>query len=432
MKMEDMKTFYPRLEQPFQYTQKHLRMIEKLNLAIKQRELTPEDYSTKFGAEMVKTVLEQQCCYDPSDVLDALWQVIFVQETLTEVGDFDGQYSPKYSAEDIELSRQILKRLDDHELRVSGVTAAAVAKKLGKTPGWFSQIVNGKYTADPSKHLRSIWAAIEPAHIAEQTAPTAEIDAETNKAKLAQINLRYGDVPFVKTSMSELIDYTCAHAKRARRFSVFAGAPGLGKTYGLEEYIRQNPQTLLVVGHEQMTANILMAALAAKLGLPKMPGSSRQLEGIIRTLHMADRIIILDEADKCKPNALDPLRTISDRAHVGVVLIGNTKLTDRLQSEDRYELIASRVCFWPMPKGQLDSDDIKHLFLSLTQQALPLADNDTPWWAWLHQRVEGNARLLCENLLPHLVSVCSRDPSKKVDRMLVNSIFKQVLNKPAL
>jgi hypothetical protein len=64
--------------------------------------------------------------------------------------------------------------------------------------------------------------------------------------------------------------------------------------------------------------------------------------------------------------------------------------------------------------------------------SLPLVDADPTWWTWLHKRVEGNARLLCENLLPHLVSVCSRDETKRVDRMLVNSIFKQVLNKPAI
>lgn len=213
---------------------------------------------------------------------------------------------------------------------------------------------------------------------------------------------------------------------------MFAGSPGLGKTYGLNQYIRENPNTLFIVAHELMTATTLLNELSRLLSLPKQKNSSRQMQAIIRTLHLADRIIILDEADKCKPNALDPLRTISDSAQVGIVLIGNTKLTDRLQADDRYELLASRVCFWPTPKGQLEMSDIRTLFETLTQNALPLAANDDTWWKWLHERVEGNARLLCENLLPHLVSVCGRDETKKVDRLLVNSIFKQVLNKPAL
>lgn len=419
---------------PYRYNLTQRKMAQKLREAIEAREMKPLDYCKTVSMELVDLVLNEKSADNPTEVLNELWKIIFGDLKMSELEAAD-KFTDKYSAEDIELSHKILQRLDAPELRLSGVTAGYVAKKLGKTAGWFSQIVNGKYNADPSAHLRAIWAAIEPAQIAEQTSTTQDSEESATSARqkvLSQLNLRYGDVPFVQTSMSELIDYTCAHARRARRFSVFAGAPGLGKTYGLQEYIRQNPQTLLVVGHEQMTANILLAELSMMLGLPKLKTASRTMDTIIRTLHGADRIIILDETDKCKPNALDPLRTISDRAQIGVVLIGNTKLTDRLQAEERYELIASRVCFWPTPKGQLDSEDIKHLFQSLTQMSLPLVDADPTWWTWLHKRVEGNARLLCENLLPHLVSVCSRDETKRVDRMLVNSIFKQVLNKPAI
>lgn len=414
----------------YTYSPEQLEMVAKIRQAISQRQLTPDQYWTGYPLEQVESVLSQTTMINPMPVLRALWNAIYGDAAVSDIELFEG-YSDKYSPDDIELTRKILSRLAEPDLKNTGVTAGSVAKQLGKTAGWFSQIVNGKYKADPAQHLRAIWAAIEPAQIAAEAASAVDQKSE-QAAVLSQLNLRYGDVPFVKTSMSELIDYTCAHAKRARRFSVFAGAPGLGKTYGLQEYMRQHPTTLLIVGHEQMSANTLLADLCRLLALPKLPSASRQIDAIIRTLHMGDRIIILDEADKCKPNALDPLRTISDRAHVGIVLIGNTKLTDRLQAEERYELIASRVCFWPTPTGQLDIDDIKTLFQSLTQRALPMAADDANWWNWLHQRVEGNARLLCENLLPHLVSVCSRDHSKKVDRTLVNSIFKQVLNKPAI
>lgn len=408
----------------FAYTEQQLDKCAKLNAAIDQRNLSPDEYWTGYSLEQVQAVLAQQSPINPEPVLAALWSVIFGTAEQAEIAVTDDQWTDKYSSDDIALAKRILTRLAEQDIKDQGITAASVAKQLNKSSGWISQLINGKYPAAPTSHLHAIWAAIEPAQITEQTLP--------DKSRLASISLRYGDVPFVRTSMADLIDYTCGHARRARRFSVFAGSPGLGKTYGLNQYIRENPNTLFIVAHELMTATTLLNELSRLLSLPKQKNSSRQMQAIIRTLHLADRIIILDEADKCKPNALDPLRTISDSAQVGIVLIGNTKLTDRLQADDRYELLASRVCFWPTPKGQLEMSDIRTLFETLTQNALPLAANDDTWWKWLHERVEGNARLLCENLLPHLVSVCGRDDSKKVDRLLVNSIFKQVLNKPAL
>ncbi|PAJ71723.1 hypothetical protein CJF42_25200 [Pseudoalteromonas sp. NBT06-2] len=258
--------------------------------------------------------------------------------------------------------------------------------------------------------------------------PEPEPDAVPQK----NIQIRYGQVPFINTNVANLIAMACMQAKDRRRFSVFAGGAGIGKTKAIEEYCKQNEFAILLNGSEQISGVQVLLQLCQKLGIPKSRNAPRNIENIIYTLRDSDRLIILDEADKCKPNALDPLRTISDHAMVGVTLVGNIQLVDKLRSQERYELIASRVCFWPKPMGQISVEDIQSLFIKLTQNSLTLSDNSDKWWVWLHKRVEGNARELVENLLPHLLKFDKKNKHKKIDRLFVNSIFANVLNKPAI
>ena len=377
----------------------------------------------RTGDRMGSLVLRGRADFNPEKELRRLYKEILGKDKASDVKSGDMVFSKTYDDNDKVMCSKIRLRLHNPEICQQHITNASIAASMGKTAGAISQIINGKYGASPTKHLHNIWGLIAPVELAKV------VHANDGK-KSDIIRIRYGDIPFVKTSLSNLMAIACNHARERRRFSVFAGTAGLGKSKSLAEYCRVHTDTILITGSEQTAGIQLVRELCSKLGLSSTSrqGLSALIDRIIYVLEDTDRLIILDEADKCKPNALDPLRTISDRARIGITLVGNNQLVDKLRSQERFELIASRVCFWPRPMGKLTIDDIQTLFLSISQNTLLLADNTENWWIWLHTRVEGNARELVENLLPHLL----RFKDRKIDKLFVNEIFSTVLNKSAV
>ncbi|WP_105198984.1 AAA family ATPase [Pseudoalteromonas sp. T1lg10] len=407
------------------YTERQQLQVTLINTELEATGMTDVELNCGYALSAVKTILAGESPVNPAKVIDALWQMIF--------GDADPEqldaglgYQDSYSPDDVTLCTRIRLRLHAPELRAQGVTSASIASSLKKSPGTISQLINGKYQAKPSKHLHDIWGLIAPPEL--EQAKQADAEAERKEP----IHIVYGAEPFVDISTVRLITLACEQAKQKRRFSVFSGQAGIGKSKGIAEYCRNDTDAILIEGSEQTTSTQVLEALVYQLGLARSGSGYKNMEKIIKTLRDTNRVIILDEADKCKPNALDPLRTISDRARVGVTLVGNIQLQDKLQTHERYELISSRVCFWPKPVGQITVEDIRTLFLELTQGTVKLAKDDAAWWTWLHKRVEGNARELVGNLLPHLLNHTYKKPDVPVDKLLVNGIFSSVLNKPAV
>lgn len=406
------------------YTSEQQEMVIKILAEQENRGLKITEGGLSFSTNAATAILSGRATYDFTQQLNTLWKELFSNEAVKEIASNNKVFSASYSDDDKALCSRINLRLHSPELKSQNISNSSIAVSMSKSPGAISQLLNGKYKASPTKHLHDIWALVEPIAL-ERTA--VEL-AEKNKP----ISLRYGDIRFVDTSIARLMNLACDQARERRRFSIFAGNAGLGKTMALKEYCRVNDYAILIKGSEQTASNQIIEQLCKALGLPKSVSASTNIDKIVYALQDSDRLIILDEADKCKPNALDPLRTISDNARVGVTLVGNNQLVDKIKSQERFELIASRVCFWPKPMGQVTVEDIKYLFSNLTKDTLLMNDTSDKWWVWLHKRVEGNARELVENLLPHLLKFSKSKSDKKIDRLLVNSIFSTVLNKPAV
>ncbi|MEC8325886.1 MAG: AAA family ATPase [Pseudomonadota bacterium] len=401
------------------YSDEQKQQVDTINNHLEIDAIDITDIACGFEFSHVKKVLCGESPVNPAKILDVIWAHMFGQEPVEN-------FLPKvdfqscYNEEDKALVSQIVARMNNPELKDNGVTLSSIADSLSISKSSISQLLNGKYRATPTKHLHNIWGLIEPANTL------------TLGNKEERIHIRYGEVPFIETSLSKIIKISCDQAQDRRRFSVFSGQAGLGKTRAIEQYCKQNDKAILIYGSEETSSKQILEQLCIALGLPKTHSKSAAMDKIIYALRDSGRLIILDEADKCKPNALDPLRTISDRAYIGVTLIGNNQLIDKLQTQERYELIRSRVCFWPKPVGQLQVEDIQTLFMELTKGQVKLESTDDKWWNWLHKRTEGNARELVENLLPHVLKLTHQKKEKALSRLSVNGIFSTVLNKPAV
>lgn len=409
------------------YTEQQQRMVEIINNEITTFNTCPTEYCCGFALESVKQVLEGKSPIEPGKVLNKVWERFFGDATAEDFFTNES-YGTNYSSDDFLLAARINLRLKESDVGGNGITSADIARKMNKSPGMVSQLINCKYNASPTKHLHAVWSILNPVNAEAEHEESAAATEESE----GPIVIRYGEIPFVDTSVSKLIKMSCNNAKERRRFAVFAGQAGLGKSKGIQAYAEDNQEAIVIDGSELTASTQIIEELCEKLGISRTASNPRNLKRIISALIGTDRIIILDEADKCKPNALDPLRTISDKAMIGVVLVGNIQLVEKLQSEPRYELINSRVCFWTKPAGELPVADIKTLFTSLTRNTIPLAKNNDAWWTWLHKRVEGNARLLVENLLPHLLTLAKNRPDGKIGEFEVNQIFLNILNKPSI
>ena len=412
------------------YNEQHRRMVEIINNEIEMFNTCPTEYCCGYAIESVKKVLSGNSEVPPFKILDDIWARFFGEASPKDFIENDSNGND-YKSDDFLLAARIKMRLKESDVGGDGITSADIARKMNKSPGMISQVINCKYGASPTKHLHAIWAILNPVDKENEVDENLNVKEESKDTN-GQIVIRYGEIPFVDTSVSKLIKMSCNNAKERRRFAVFAGQAGLGKSKGIEAYAQANTSAIVIYGSELTASTQIIEELCEKLAISRSSSNSRNVKRIISALVDSERVIILDEADKCKPNALDPLRTISDKARIGVVLVGNIQLVEKLQCEPRYELISSRVCFWTKPAGELPISDIQTLFQTLTKNCIPLAKDDEAWWAWLHKRVEGNARLLVENLLPHLLTLVRKRPEHKIGEFEVNQIFLNILNKPSI
>lgn len=164
----------------------------------------------------------------------------------------------------------------------------------------------------------------------------------------------------------------CAACRRDRYIGLCYGAPGVGKTLSARHYARWDEVGPVIEPHPRARPWPRRPDLATCHSVVYTPGvaaTPREIEQALRGLcagldylvecarHAAAHgddgtyplpdgtatdLILVDEADRLKPQGLEQLRDVYDRAGVGVVLIGMPGLERRLA---RYPQLYSRVGF---------------------------------------------------------------------------------------
>jgi len=207
--------------------------------------------------------------------------------------------------------RAILADLDawmaaDEEVRTQSTVAAA----LHYSSGTISKLCHRRYAGDVAglcaKIERMIGRSRQRAH-----AP--------------------GRPPFRKTSVYERVADVCNRAHLAGGLAAVLGPTGVGKTMAVRHYQELEPGTIYVEAGPLCRAYALMRELGRQLRVP-WPGSKYlMLQALAEALHGSDRLIIIDEADYLAEEALHVLRQITDRADVGIVLVGTESLLQKLR-----------------------------------------------------------------------------------------------------
>jgi len=189
----------------------------------------------------------------------------------------------------------------------------------------------------------------------------AQLQAYFLKADLAQSRLNHPD--FIETTTARVILEKCQEADEQKDLALLYGPSGIGKTFALEEFVARTeqrtdadkPEVLMVTGHAASSPKSLMVALSRLAGIPGKFPAAIVAEALARKLETDHYLIIVDEANHLNLEAMELLRYIYDKGHLGVVLAGTLRLyeifTDGSRPASELEQLWSRVGISEMLPG---------------------------------------------------------------------------------
>lgn len=250
----------------------------------------------------------------------------------------------------------------------TGKSASAVAKGIGRSPAALSQYLNFSYKGDVAK----LEVAIENWLARQAERQERNVKPQTD---------------FIQTSIARKVFELADYCLIENEIGVIYGPAGLGKTFAVKEFNRQNPATILIEADLGYTAKVLFQELHKAVGLDGHGQIHSLFEDIVAKLKGSDRMIIVDEAEHLPYRALELLRRIYDKAGVGILLIGMPVLIGNLRGKrGEYAQLFSRVGV----KGVLQVLDPSDTEL-FVKNALP---DSNGVYKTFHSVANGNTRVL--------------------------------------
>ncbi len=216
------------------------------------------------------------------------------------------------------------------EMARHGITQSAVAKESGVSASILSSWMGAKYQGDNdavAQKLRA-WLALRG------TASAVVVP----------------DVPtWRSTPTSEEIWDAMSYAQTFQDIAAVYGGAGFGKTKTAEEYKRRGSNVWMVTG-DPTTANVavFLEEIALALGLRDFPlHPARLRRAIVGKLKGTRGLLIVDEAQHLSKLALEQARSLHDATGVGLAVLGNARVYDRMygggKASEDFAQVFSRV-----------------------------------------------------------------------------------------
>lgn len=259
-------------------------------------------------------------------------------------------------AHNAELQARVQQYMREH-----GMSQARLAQVSGINKAIISQWLRGQYTGDI--------AATEQA-LEEYLRTAVEHEQAQDKA------ITYGSTQdYIPTSISEDIYNLIRYCQLAKGFAIAHGDAGIGKTKAARQYLKDNPtQSYYITLTPSMgTGTNILRLMARELKIP-YNSNKVQLNADLHTkLDGSNKVIIIDEAQHLKYAAIEEIRDFCDpdRDGIGIVLIGNSEIYDRLKGRQE-ALFAQQFSRIRFPRRyttrDIKDDDVKLLFPLLAEQ----------------------------------------------------------------
>lgn len=143
------------------------------------------------------------------------------------------------------------------------------------------------------------------------------------------------DPAFVLTSTASAFIATLQMAQALGTVAVISGGAGVGKTKAVCEYRRTTANVWVVTARaDTATMGPMLEAVCDALGISERI-ARRRAGACIGRLRDTAGLVIIDEAQHLKTEALELLRGIHDASQVGMVLVGNETVYSKLEGRGR-------------------------------------------------------------------------------------------------
>ncbi len=141
---------------------------------------------------------------------------------------------------------------------------------------------------------------------------------------------------FVETPTAKSIVSVLEFAQYAADIGVVYGGAGVGKTTAAKRYKAINNNVTHVVMYPAVASQgYCLEEIAENLGISGIAGAPKLHRAIVARLTGKTALLIIDEAQHLKQEALEAVRSIHDAAECGLVLMGNESVYSRLTGGSR-------------------------------------------------------------------------------------------------
>lgn len=147
----------------------------------------------------------------------------------------------------------------------------------------------------------------------------------------------------------KIVTRLCEQAQTEQSSKAISYHPASGKTFSAKQYAQEHPNTFYVGAVGDMTKRQFLAALCTSMGVVPLYSVAEMLADIITKLKtMNNPLIIVDEFDELKDNAMRIFKDLYNAVGCGFVLIGGLNFKNRImrgasRQKQSYQEILSRI-----------------------------------------------------------------------------------------
>lgn len=216
--------------------------------------------------------------------------------------------------------------------KATGVKIAPLAKRVGIPYGTLSQFVSTKgYAGDERKLAEKIYRY-------RQTLASQQV-----------LRMEAPEIPgYFRTDTSTELEGLLKIAQRGR-IVVAAMGPGTGKTMTAKQFCAAYSNVhMATMRPSSAGVNNMQIAVLKSLGERDAKGTPQKLSQMIcdRVRDLTNPLLIIDEAQHLSEKAIEEIRSWHDETDVGIALLGNIGVMQRLEGGNRaaaYAQLYSRI-----------------------------------------------------------------------------------------